>query len=85
MSSIHIYKLQGIEIVSNPNLVFSIVQRISILFCFGTILCRQANNISNEYVCINWFNCLVANYVTDNKFLPFKLSKNKTKKLTVQI
>lgn len=80
------YKLQGVETMSNPNLVFLIVQRISILYCsWHNTLQRQASNIYNEYVCINGLNCLVGNYATDNKLLPFKLFKNNTNMLTVQI
>lgn len=39
--SISNYELQGAETMSNPNLVFSIVPRINMLYYFSTTLCRD--------------------------------------------
>lgn len=84
ISQVLIYKLQGAETISNPNLVFFIVQRISILYIYSTRFAdRQIIYTMNMYALIG-FNCLVGNYVTDNKLLLFKL-KSKANILTVQI
>lgn len=37
------------------------------------------------YVLMGLINCLVGNYATDNKLLPFTLFKNNVNMLTVQI